>query len=176
MTLDLLNEKRFLMSNQITTRPTKPSDIDAMVSLSKSKRLEYEKVQPQFWRYAGEKGDNSQKKWFKELLEDKNYLMFTAESKTQEILGFVIGRLIHAPDVYDPGVLTLMIDDFCVYSEKLWESVGNKLIEVIKFEAKSRGASQILVVCGSHDNLKRQFLMNKNLSIASEWFITNIND
>ena len=176
MILELSKEKKISMSKQITTRPTKSSDIDGMVSLSRSKRLEYEKAQPQFWRYAGEAGDNAQEKWFKELLEDKNYLMFTAASNTQEILGFVIGRLMHAPEVYDPGGLTLMIDDFCMKSENLWESVGNKLVEVIKFEAKSRGASQILVVCGAHDYTKRQFLKEQNLSIASEWFVGNIND
>ncbi len=56
----------------------KASDIDAMVSLSKAKRLSYEKAQPQFWRYAGEGCDKAQGEWFKELLEDKNYVMFTA--------------------------------------------------------------------------------------------------
>jgi hypothetical protein len=165
-----------MISKTTTTRPTKSSDIDGMVSLSRSKRLEYEKAQPQFWRYAGEARDNAQEKWFKELLEDKNYLMFTAASNSQEILGFVIGRLMHAPEVYDPDGLTLMIDDFCVHSENLWESVGNKLVEVIKFEAKSRGASQILVVCGSHDHPKRKFLSQQNLQVASEWFVGNIND
>ncbi len=165
-----------MTSEIIMIHPSQLPDIDVMVSLSKSKRLEYEKAQPQFWGYAGEKGDNSQKKWFKELLQHKDYLMFTAENESQETVGFIIGNLISAPDVYDPGGLTLMIDDFCVYSENLWESVGNKLIEVIKFSAKSKGAAQILVVCGSHDNSKRKFLMNKNLTIASEWFITNIDD
>jgi hypothetical protein len=62
----------------IITRPSKPSDTSAMVSLSKAKRLAYEKAQPQFWRYAGEEGDNTQRHWFKQLLEDKNHLMFTA--------------------------------------------------------------------------------------------------
>ena len=57
---------------------------------------------------------------FKELLENKNNLMFNAESGTQEILGFLIGRLMPAPEVYNPGVLILMIDDFCVKSENLW--------------------------------------------------------
>lgn len=46
---------------------------------------------------------------------------------------------MHAPEVYDPGGLTLMIDDFCMQSENLWESVGF------------------------------------HLSIASEWFLGNIN-
>jgi hypothetical protein len=178
MTHDLSKEKTSLRFNQntITIRPSQLSDIDVMVSLSKAKRLNYEKAQPQFWRYAGAKGDESQRQWFLELLQDKDYLMFTAISKDQEIIGFIIGRFIKAPEVYNPGGMTLMIDDFCVESKLLWESVGNKLVEVIKFEAKSRGATQIVVVCGAHDNSKRKFLIDKNLSIASEWFVGNIND
>ena len=158
----------------ITTRPASPSDIEAMVSLSKTKRLEYEKAQPQFWRYAGENGDNAQKEWFKELLEDKNHLMFIAQGDTQEILGFIIGKLIPAPEVYNPRGLTLMIDDFCVESEELWESVGTQLVEAIKKDGKAKGAAQILVVCGAHDAPKRKFLQDQKLSIASEWFVGGI--
>ena len=150
------------------------SDTLAMVSLSKAKRLAYEKAQAVFWRYAGEEGDNAQRQWFTELLENKNYVMFTAESDTQEISGFIIGKLITAPEVYNPGGLTLMIDDFCVQSENLWQSVGHELIEETKAAAKAKGATQILVVCGSHDNPKRKFLSEQNLSIASEWFVGGI--
>lgn len=152
---------------RFVVRTSQLSDIDAMVLLSKAKRLAYERAQPQFWRYAGEEGDNTQRQWFKELLEDKNYVMFTAESGTQEILGFIIGKLMPAPEVYNPGGLTLMIDDFCVQSEKLWQSVGHRLIE----ETKARSATQILVVCGAHDLPKRKFLSEQNLQIASEWFV-----
>ncbi|NDB86088.1 MAG: GNAT family N-acetyltransferase, partial [Alphaproteobacteria bacterium] len=54
---------------QFVVRTSQLSDIDAMVLLSKAKRLAYEKAQPHFWRYAGEEGDNTQRQWFKELLE-----------------------------------------------------------------------------------------------------------
>lgn len=155
-------------------RSSQPSDIDAIVSLSKAKRLAYEKAQPQFWRYAGEEGDNTQRQWFKQLLEDKNHVMFTAESDTQEILGFIIGKLMPAPEVYNPGGLTLMIDDFCVQSENLWQSVGHELIGTIKTAAKVKGATQILVVCGAHDLPKRKFLSEQNLQVASDWFVGGI--
>ncbi len=159
---------------RFVVRTSQLSDTLAMVSLSKAKRKLYEKTQPQFWRYAGEEGDKTQEKWFKELLEDKNYVMFTAESDTQEILGFIIGKLMPAPEVYNPGGLTLMIDDFCVKSENLWQSVGHELIEEIKATAKVKGAAQILVVCGAHDHIKRKFLIDLNLFIASEWFVGDI--
>jgi len=167
-------EVAYIFGNSINIHISHLSDISAMVSLSKAKRLSYEKAQPQFWRYAGEEGDKAQGEWFKELLEDKNYVMLTAESNTQEILGFIIGKLMPAPEVYNPGGSTLMIDDFCVKSENLWQSVGARLIEETKAAAKSRGATQILVVCGAHDHPKRKFLSEQNLSIASEWFVGGI--
>ncbi len=79
-----------------------------------------------------------------------------------------------APEVYNPGGLTLMIDDFCVKSENLWQSAGTRLIEAIKFPSKAKGAMQILVVCGVHDHPKRKFLSEQNLSIASEWFVGGV--
>ncbi len=159
---------------QFVVRTSQLSDTLAMVSLSKAKRKLYKKAQPQFWRYAGEEGDKTQRRCFTELLKDKNYVMFTAESGTQEILGFVIGKRIAALEVYNPGGLTLMIDDFCVQSENLWQSVGAKLIEETKAAAKVKGATQILVVCGAADLPKRKFLSEQNLSIASEWFVGGI--
>jgi GNAT superfamily N-acetyltransferase len=159
---------------QFVVRTSQLSDIDAMVSFSKAKRMLYEKAQPQFWKYAGEEGDNAQRQWFKQRLEDKNYVMFTAESDTKEILGFIIGKLILAPEVYNLGGLTLMIDDFCVADEAEWHSIGSKLVQEIKTIAKTKEATQILVVCGAHDHPKRKFLGEQNLSIASEWFVGGI--
>ena len=171
---ELHTEVAYLFGSSINIRTSQFSDVFTMVSLSKAKRKLYEKAQPQFWRYAGEEGDKAQEKWFKELLEDKNYVMFTAESGTQEILGFVIGKLMPAPEVYNPGGLTVMIDDFCVKSENLWQSVGAKLIKDIKAAAKVKGATQIVVVCGAHDYPKRKFLSEQNLQVASEWFVGGI--
>lgn len=160
--------------HDITIRPSIASDVNGMVSLSKAKRLSYEQAQPQFWRYAGDAGDFAQAKWFEELLSHKDYLMLTAEACDQKMLGFIIGRLTPAPEVYNPGGLTLMIDDFCVASEDWWEIVGAQLIERIKIDAKGNGVVQIVVVCGAHDHVKRQFLMNQHLHIASEWFVGGV--
>lgn len=159
---------------QFVIRTSQLSDISAMVSLSKAKRLAYEKAQTQFWRYAGEEGDKTQGQWFTELLEDENHVMFTAENEAQEILGFIIGKVMPAPEVYNPGGLTLMIDDFCVKSKNLWQSVGARLIEETKAAAKDKGATQTLVVCGAHDHPKRKFLSEQNLQVASEWFVGGI--
>jgi ADP-ribose pyrophosphatase YjhB (NUDIX family) len=112
-------------------------------------------------------------KWFEELLSSNDHIMLTATCH-QKIFGFIIGKLMPAPEVYNPGGLTLMIDDFCVQSENLWQSVGHELIGTVKTAAKVKGATQILVVCGAHDHPKRKFLKDQNLSIASEWFVGGI--
>ncbi len=47
-----------------------------------------------------------------------------------------------------------MIDDFCATSQREWQSIGSKVV---------------LVVYGAHDERKRRFLANLQLSLASEW-------
>lgn len=162
------------MSLFVQVRFSTSQDIGVMLSLSKAKRLAYEKAQPQFWRYSGREAEESQAKWFAELINSDKHISLIAQDSDHQILGFVIGSLISAPAVYNPGGLTLMIDDFCVKSEDLWTTVGDQLIQSIKKYGKEKGAAQILVVCGAHDTLKSQFLREQDLSIASEWFVGGI--
>lgn len=148
--------------------PLDVSDLEAVISPSRNKRLEYEKAQPQLWRYAGERGDNLQEQWLEELLNNQDYSSLVAKDQNQEILGSIIGRLVTAAEVYSPDGLTLMIDDFCVKVKNLWSSVGVELIKTIKIIDREKGASPMLVVSGAHDNPKHQFLVEQNLSIASD--------
>nr|WP_253308609.1 GNAT family N-acetyltransferase [Rickettsia endosymbiont of Ceutorhynchus assimilis] len=162
-----------MSENYILIRNANSNDISAMVSLSYTKRRAYEKAQQQFWRYK-EGAEESQSKWFKELLLQDDYIMLVAEDENK-MLGFILGRLIEAPEVYDPKGLTIMIDDFCVETENDWSFAGLELIEKIKTKAKNKGASQILVVCGAHDEPKRRFLKTLGLNIVSEWYVSSIN-
>jgi hypothetical protein len=100
-------------------RATLAADIPAIVELSRQKRLSYEKAQTQFWRYAGADAEISQSTWFAELLNSSDYIMLTALHQ-DKMAGFIIGRLVLAPEVYNPGGLNLMIDDFCVADASLW--------------------------------------------------------
>lgn len=52
--------------------------------------------------------------------------------------------------------------------ERNWRS---PLIAEIKRQAQPKEITQILVVCGSHDTLKKDFLKKRGFSIASEWFV-----
>ena len=153
----------------ITVIPVTTHDLDSMVSLSKLKRLAYEKVQPCFWKHA-EHAEASQRQWFELLLSRDDYIALLAQQQGQTI-GFIIGRIMSAPEVYNPGGLTLMIDDFCLESEGSWDSIGRYLLHELKVLAKAKGSAQILVVCGAHDERKREFLKKMNLTCASEWYV-----
>lgn len=147
-------------------------DIPTMVELSHAKRLDYEKAQPQFWRHADE-AEKIQLKWFEELLARDDHLLFVA-SRHDQITGFIIRRLLKAPEVYNPGGLTLMIDDFCLREEDKWVSTGAALLKELQNTAKKKGAEQTLVVCGAHDENKRYFLKSVGLQVASEWYVGGI--
>jgi len=153
----------------VSIRPARASDIAAMISLSYRKRRAYEKAQPQFWRYAPG-AEESQRQYFNGLLAQNDHIFLVAEAH-DKIVGFVIGHLRRAPEVYDPGGLTVMIDDFCVESPSIWQEVGAKLLRKLKQLSHQKGATQVLVVCGAHDEAKRKFLMDIGLNIASEWYV-----
>ena len=147
-------------------------DVAAMVALSYQKRRNYEQAQPQFWKHA-KNAEEAQSKWFKELLKQDDHLLLVTE-ENHKVIGFIIGQLVKVPEVYDPGGLTLMIDDFCVKTPQLWNTVGKQLISEIKRLAKDKNASQILTVCGAHDGPKQKFLKNLGLTVASQWYVGNL--
>ena len=149
------------------------ADVPSLVALSYQKRRLYEKAQPKFWKYAGDHAEQAQTKWFEESLTLDDHIMLTA-TQGDTIVGFIIGKLVAAPEVYNPGGLTLMIDDFCVKHPSDWLVVGAKLIDEIKIRAKEKGAAQIVVVSGAQDEPKRQFLRSCKLSPASEWYVGGI--
>ena len=159
-------------SLKILIRKAKEIDIDEMVALSYEKRRNYEKIHPQFWRYA--KGaEKAQGMWFKELLTQDDYILLIAESGNK-IVGFIIGHIIKAPDVYDQGGLTVMIDDFCVGSPIKWNLIGGSLLTELKRLSKMQNGVQFVIVCGAHDAPKRYFLENFGLKVASEWYVGGI--
>ena len=110
-----------------------------------------------------------QKRWFEEELEKENVIALCTKDQS----GFVIGKLISPPEVYDAG-LTLMIDDFCVKSPDLWMKVGMELLNEVKEKSKIKGAKQVLVVCGDFDSAKYQLLEKLNLNVASRWCVGSI--
>lgn len=98
----------------------------------------------------------------------------TALDHQGAIQGFITGKVLEAPKVYNPGGLTLMVDDFCVANEELWPVLGGALLKQCQSDAKDKGVTQLLVVTGAHDAQKKQFLSSWSLTIASEWYVGEI--
>jgi hypothetical protein len=63
-----------------------------------------------------------------------------------------------------------LIDDFSVSESDGWREAGSALLHVATEWARSRGAVQVVVVCGPHDQAKRRMLQDAGLYVASEWF------
>jgi hypothetical protein len=94
--------------------------------------------------------------------------------RSSHVSGFVIGRLVPAPPVYEPGGLTCLVDDFAVESVDAWQSLGPVLLRDVSRAAGARGAAQVVVVSGRHDQPKRLALQAAGLVPATEWWIGSI--
>jgi hypothetical protein len=120
-------------------------DIAAMVALSDRDRTHREKVDPEFFR-KNAAGAEFQAYFFKNQLESDRIIAEVDEHAGQ-LRGFVIATIMQAPPVYDPGGLTVLIDDFTVADENEWNSVGVALLEHVKTEGKARGAVGLVTIC-----------------------------
>jgi hypothetical protein len=140
------------------------SDVQWMVNLSYVKRFDYSIIQPYFWKMA-KNSNEVQSQFFNEEITKDDVMSLCNTDKP----GFIIGKLVNPPEVYDAG-LTLMIDDFCVKTYNLWNSVGRELLEECIKISKDRGAKQVLVVSGCHDTNKNDLLAQMNLLTTSIWY------
>ena len=118
---------------------------------------------------AGEK----QSAFFTRIIERDNVIALVAE-RLGDVAGFVIAVLVVAPPVYDPGGLTCMVDDFALASEEDWTTMGSALLSEVSRGAQAGGAGQTVVVCGHQDEPKRAMLFASRYSIASEWYVSEI--
>ncbi|MBI3429321.1 MAG: hypothetical protein HY050_04560 [Actinobacteria bacterium] len=144
-------------------------DLEEILNLANGKRLEYETYQPVFWRVAPD-AKAQQRTYIADQIADEKVITLVATSESK-LVGFVIGRLVPAPPVYNPGGLTCSIDDFVVRRNDLWETIGADLLDQVRKVAISKGAVQVVVVCGHFDEPKRKALEKSSLTIASEWWV-----
>ncbi|MGI8687476.1 MAG: GNAT family N-acetyltransferase [Thermomicrobiales bacterium] len=152
-----------------TIRPASMADVPRMVELSEQKRSEYEQHQPVFWRKAADAAEK-QTAYISRLVARDDILAFVYETDTT-IDGFIIGVLMSAPPVFDPGGLTCLVDDFVVLHAPDWQTIGVTLLHAAADAAKERGAVQVVAVCGRHDEPKRAMLAAHGCSVASEWWV-----
>jgi GNAT superfamily N-acetyltransferase len=159
------------MSADGTIRKAGTADVARMVELSEEKRLQYQAYQPRFWRKAPDSQEKQLPHFERVLAADR--VIALVHERDGGIDGFVIATLLDAPPVYDPGGLTCLIDDF-IAADEAWDTIGAALLEAVDREAKSRGAVQVVVVCGHCDQPKRRMLSTEAFTIASEWYVRPI--
>ncbi len=158
---------------ETSIRKAVAEDVARMVELSEQKRWEYATYQPRFWRPAADSRER-QKHYFARLVGEERTLALVHE-QNGVLDGFIIAAVVPAPPVYDPGGLTCLIDDF-VAAPDAWSTTGAALLAEVSRQAKERGAVQTVVVCGQRDEPKRRMLGAGGHSIASEWYVREIDD
>ena len=160
--------------SESTIRPARADDLEPIVALADDRRRQYASHQPVFWRPARDAAAR-QRPYLDGLIADVSVITLVAISD-EALVGFVIGHLVPAPAVYDPGGPTCTIDDFAVEDPSSWSTVGVDLLHAAAEEAHQRGAAQLVVVCGHLDRAKRAALNSCRLTIASEWWVAPLTE
>lgn len=150
------------------------NDVEAIADLIQEKRVQYESYQPTFWRIAPTaRADHPA--YLAKVLAHERTVALVWEATAGRVDGFIIGNVITAPSVYDPGGPTCMVDDYWVRGGERWETIGQALLDAVCARARSEfGAAQVLVVCGHQDTAKRTMWRDHGLEIASEWYVKGL--
>jgi len=151
----------------MSIRPASHADVPGMLELIQASRQKLAEWQPVFWHPSPQAQDLTAT-WFAALVDDENTI--TLVSDDQGINGFVIGLIQDGPPVYAPGGKTCLIDDFAVADDKIWESVGTRLLKEMRSAAAERGAIQCVVVSPHADAAKQRCMEASGLSPASTWW------
>lgn len=153
----------------VVTRRAEPDDIEQILDIAVAKRAQYSAYQPQFWKPADDARDR-QREYFQGLLRDPG-TRFAVADHGAAIRGFLVGRIVVTPPVYDPGGATCMVDDFAVADPGDWAALAPVLLADVRSWASAEGAVQLVVVTAQADDPKRAALRSTHLTAASEWWV-----
>ncbi len=140
------------------------------MALSAEVRSELAVFDPHFW-HPHVTADETQLAWFSHLLRDPGHVVLVADhGDGNELDGFVIGRIVDAPPVYDPGGRSCMVDDFA------WRSPGaaQELLAAATAWAIEQDAVTLVVVTAAADKGRRDVLQQAGLHTTSEWWTTSL--
>jgi len=144
-------------------------DIGAMARLADAFRARLEAWQPVFWKRAQGSLALSED-YFRFLMQSEDNCALVNEDYAG-VDGFLIATLVDAPPVYDPGGKTCLIDDFAVAEDEMWASVGEALVERASEWAKSKGATQTVVITPLAYDAKLSFLKNRDMTPTASWWV-----
>jgi hypothetical protein len=151
-------------------RDATDSDVEAIAVLAETRRVDYEQAQPQFWRRAVDAVE-VHRPWLAQMVRDPNVVSLVAVSGDRGLAGYAFGTVVPSPPVYAPGGPTGLIDDFQIADPGDWPVLGVELLAAARQRLAALGVAQIVVVCGQHDQPKRDALVLAGLSAASEWYV-----
>ncbi|GLQ57470.1 GNAT family N-acetyltransferase [Devosia nitrariae] len=153
----------------IAVRECEADDLKGVVKILEARRDDYARYEPVFWKRRQGIAQASAD-YLKTLLGAERTVCLVAAAD-DEIVGFLFGREMPTPPVYDAGP-TAAIDDYYVRSPELWATAGAGLLAEARSRFKDLGFQQIVVVSGYKDHAKMVFLRDHKLSLAAAWFTT----
>jgi hypothetical protein len=146
--------------------------IAEMVTISEAKRQQYQSLSPVFWRKAADSAQRHAE--YLETLITQPVITALVSEVGDGINGFIIGRVVSAPPVYDPGGLVCMVDDFALSHSADWPTVGERLLSELEARVKGNGVVLIVTVCGAGDIPKRSMLQARGATVSSEWYVSKV--
>jgi hypothetical protein len=157
-------------------RVARLSDVDRIADLAQQKRKQYAAYEPTFWRIAAN-ALAIHRAYLAQVIQQESALCLVSDNGDGDIDGFIIGKIVEAPPVYDPGGPTCVVDDYWVQDGDRWDSVGEPLLAAVCREALRRFvASQVVVVCGHRDNAKRSLLARAGFHLGTEWYVQDLRE
>lgn len=154
-------------------REATADDVGGLAALADRRRAQYARYQPQLWRQAAD-ASATHRHLLAQLVADPRVITLAAVESGGEMLGFVTARVVQPSPLHAPGGPTGFLDDFTVARAELWSSVGVALLRAVVVRAAAQQVTQLVVVCGHRDELKRAALAQAGLGIASEWWTASI--
>jgi GNAT superfamily N-acetyltransferase len=150
----------------VEVRAATAGDVEAVAALAAARRAAYAEVQPRFWRVADDALERHSEH-LAALVADPAALTLVAVDD-RRLLGYLVATLVPAPPVYAPGGPSGYVDDFAVTDDRLWPTVGRALVDEARRLLLDRGAAQLVVVSGHHDEAKLAALRAAGLVTATE--------
>lgn len=135
---------RVAQGRPYTVRPATVADVSPMSQLASGRRTDYPEI---------------------ERADLVTRVCVTASG----VQGYVIGRLVPAPPVYDPGGLTALVLELVAAAED-YLAVGSALLHELEKTTQQQGAVQVVAICPHHALAQQALLFELGYTIASEWY------
>ncbi|MDJ0920875.1 MAG: hypothetical protein QNI84_07075 [Henriciella sp.] len=143
------------------------ADVDAIVELIESKRVQLAAWEPNFWRKAEGSADMS-RAFLSGQIEASEVVLLVADD-TKGLAGCLQAKPTFVPPVYSPTGTTWMVDDFVV-TEGAWDTAGAALLQALKLRTIGQQAGQLIFPVPHKDVEAASFFETHGLSPTTVWW------